>query len=467
MNNTNPSAGYFEQVAGEWDELRKGYFTEAVREAAIQKSYLHPEMTVADIGAGTGFMTAGLAALVKHVYVIDGSPAMLDVARKNLSQFDNLTFETADGLSLLLPDESIDAAFANMYLHHCPDPLSAIREIVRTLRPGGRVVITDMDAHTHAWFREEMSDVWLGFEREQVREWFAEAGLANVIVDCTGQSCQSSCTREGDTAAVVSIFVATGTKRMKVQESVQASYAAKALGSDCGCDPKSGCCSPGLISLDDIISGKVNFDSGYTDAEKAEIPEEAVGISLGCGNPLAMAGLKEGEVVLDIGSGGGIDAFLAARRVGPSGFVYGIDMTPAMLQRARAAARKAGITNVKFRHGYADKLPVGDGSIDVVISNCVINLTEDKGKVFREAFRVLKVGGRLEVNDMVFGAPVPPSLRYSETGWSECISGALPEQEYLDLVKQAGFHDVSVRRSTSEGVSGGVPVYSVQVSAHK
>lgn len=467
MNSKNPSADYFNEVATQWDDLRKGYFTEAVREAAIQKAYLHPEMIVADVGAGTGFMAAGLAPLVKQVYVIDGSLAMLAVARENLSKFTNLTFETGDAVTLPLPDESLDAAFANMYLHHCPDPLAAIREMVRTLRPGGRLVITDMDTHTHEWFKEEMSDVWLGFEREQVRAWFEQAGLVNVIVDCTGQCCQSECKEDAETRAVVSIFVATGTKRMKVQDKVQASYAARALSADSGCDPASGCCSPGLISLDEVISGKVNFDSGYTAAEKAEIPEEAIEISLGCGNPIAMAGLKEGEVVLDIGSGGGIDAFLAARRVGPSGFVYGIDMTPAMLQRARRAAKKAGIENVKFRHGYADKLPVGDSTIDVVISNCVINLTEDKGKVFREANRVLKAGGRLEVNDMVFGAPVPPSLRYSETGWSECISGALPEQEYVDLVKQAGFHDVTVRRSTSAGVSGGVPVYSVQVSAHK
>jgi SAM-dependent methyltransferase len=153
--------------------------------------------------------------------------------------------------------------------------------------------------------------------------------------------------------------------------------------------------------------------------------------------------------------------------VGPSGFVYGIDMTPAMLQRARRAAKKGGFSNVKFRHGYAEKLPVDDSTIDVIISNCVINLTEDKGKVFREAYRVLKSGGRLEVNDMVFGAAVPPSLRASVNGWSECISGALPEREYIDLVRQAGFKDIAVRRSTSAGVSGGVPVYSVQVSAHK
>jgi arsenite methyltransferase len=211
----------------------------------------------------------------------------------------------------------------------------------------------------------------------------------------------------------------------------------------------------------------VKWVSGYSSTEKDSIPADAAEISLGCGNPVAMAGLRPGETVLDIGSGGGIDVFLAASRVGPAGFVWGIDMTPAMLQRARRTAANNGFTNVKFRFGYAEKLPVEDGTIDVILSNCVINLTEDKGKVFREAFRVLKPGGRLEVNDMVFGGNVLPEMRLSAEGWSECVSGALPEAEYLDLVRQAGFKQVSVRRSTSEGTSGGLPVYSVQVSAVK
>jgi len=473
MPTSNPSAPYFEKVAGQWDELRSGYFTEAVRVSAIQKAYLHPEMTVADVGAGTGFVAAGLAPLVRHVHVLDGSPQMMDVARKNLAQFENLEFHLADGLALPLPEASLDAAFANMYLHHCPDPLAAIREMVRILRPGGRLVITDMDAHTYEWFKTEMADVWLGFERDQIRTWFEQAGLVNVILDCTGQSCQSDCKNgEGEHAdtlaphasAGVSIFVAAGTKRVSAHESVQASYAAQALGEGCGCSDSS-CCSPGVVSLDEI--GTVTWNSGYSPAEKAEIPAEAVEISLGCGNPIAMAGLRPGETVLDIGSGGGIDVFLAARRVGPTGFVYGIDMTPAMLQRARRAAKKGGYANVKFRHGYAEKLPVEAGMVDVVLSNCVINLTEDKGKVFQEAYRVLKAGGRLEVNDMVFGGAVMPEVRAFAVGWSECVSGALPEQEYVDLVKQAGFVDVSVRRNTSGGTAAGVPVYSVQVSARK
>ncbi len=463
MTTSNPSEAYFEQVADQWDQIRTGYFRESVREVALSKAYLHPKMTVADVGAGTGFMSAGLATLVEKVHLLDASASMLAVAKKNLAHFDNLEYHQADGLALPLPDASQDAVFANMFLHHCPDPQAAIREMVRILRPGGRLIITDMDAHEHAWLKTEMADIWLGFERDQIRTWYDQAELVNVILDCTGETCQADCNDETADHADISIFVAVGTRRIIARDSVQASYAARALGSDSCCD--SGCCTPGVISLDEI--GTVNWDGGYTPTDKAEIPTEAADFSLGCGNPLAMAGLNEGETVLDIGSGGGLDAFIAARRVGKTGQVIGVDMTPAMLQRARRAAKKGGFDNVKFKHGYAEKLPVPAGTVDVIISNCVINLTEDKGKVFREAFRALKTGGRLEVNDMVFGGAILPAARTSAAGWAECISGALPEQEYVDLVKQAGFQDISVRHSTSAGTSEGVAVYSVQLSARK
>jgi ubiquinone/menaquinone biosynthesis C-methylase UbiE len=389
---------------------------------------------------------------------------MLEQAQRNLAKFPNLDFHIADGLALPLPDASLDAVFANMYLHHCPDPLAAIREMVRLLRPGGRLVLTDLDTHTHEWMKVEMADIWLGFDRAQLSGWLEQAGLVNLVVDCTGHDCQADCQDEAEDHARISIFIATGTKRVTARAAVQVSYADRALvGESCCAD--SSCCSPGVISMDEITS--VTWDGGYTSVDKVGVPSEAVEFSLGCGNPLAMANLREGETVLDIGSGGGLDAFIAARRVGKSGQVIGVDMTPAMLQRARRMAKKAGFENVKFRHGYAERLPVPADSVDVIISNCVINLTEDKGKVFREAFRVLRKGGRLEVNDMVFGGAILPAARASATGWTNCISGALPENEYLDLIKQAGFQNVAVRRSTSSGASEGVPIYSVQVSAIK
>ncbi len=462
---TNPSMTYFAQVADQWDTLRAGYFTEAVRESAIAKSYLHPSLVVADVGAGTGFMAAGLAPLARQVHVLDGSPEMLEAARKNLASYANVEFHLADGLALPLPDGSLDAAFANMYLHHCPDPLAAIREMTRTLRPGGRLTITDMDAHQYEWLKTEMADVWLGFERSQIRAWFEQAGLVNIVVDCTGQSCQADCKSAAGEPAQISIFVASGTRRMNVHEAVQTSYAAQANAAGGCCSTTSNCCSPDLISLDDI--GAVKWNQGYSVTERAAVPTEAAEISLGCGNPLAMAELRQGETVLDIGSGGGIDVFLAAQRVGARGRVIGVDMTPAMLQRARQTAERHGYTNVEFRQGYAENMPVENAAVDVIISNCVINLTEDKGKVFGEAFRVLKEGGRLEVNDVVFGGAIPPAARAAMNGWAECISGALPEAEYIDLARQAGFEDIRVRRSTSSGEANGVAIYSVQVSARK
>jgi arsenite methyltransferase len=477
---TQSSSEYFQQVAGKWDNLRAGYFGEEVRKAAIAKAYLRPEMAVADIGAGTGFMADGLAPLVKRVYVVDGSPAMLAVARQNLAAFDNIEFHEADGLTLPFPDESLDAAFANMYLHHTPDPLAAIREMIRVLRPGGRLVITDMDSHPYAWLKDEMADVWQGFERDQIRAWFEEAGLVNVIVDCTGQSCcaesaSPALTDAQGRQANISIFVATGTQRVTMRDAVRENYASVAESSSCGCSAPSAsaasCCDSGQASGSNCCGGtsseSVEFSPGYSATELAGAPQEAAQMSLGCGNPIAMAGLKTGEVVLDIGSGGGLDSFLAAGKVGPEGHVIGVDMTPAMLDRARASAERNHITNVEFRQGFAEALPVEDGAVDVILSNCVINLTEDKGHVFREAFRALKPGGRLEISDVVTSGSMPVELLENKAGWAECVTGAIPEREYLDLVAQAGFENATTRRSSSLGDVSGVSIYSLIVSAHK
>jgi SAM-dependent methyltransferase len=209
------------------------------------------------------------------------------------------------------------------------------------------------------------------------------------------------------------------------------------------------------------------WNTGYTGDQLAAIPAEAAAISLGCGNPTALASLKPGEVVLDIGSGGGIDAFYAARRVGPTGRVIGIDMTPAMIERARRAAAQAGLSWVDFRPGQAEAMPVDDGTVDVILSNCVINLCEDKGKVFEEAYRVLREGGRLAISDMVTDGPLPTRVRSDAEHWAGCVHGALPEREYLELMRAAGFTDVRATRSLSGGAIEGVEVYSASVSARK
>lgn len=477
MSMTQESSRYFNQVAGEWDNLRSSYFGEAVREAAIARAYLRPEMVVADVGAGTGFLSAGLAPLVQRVYAVDGSPAMLEAARKNLEAFSNVEFHEADCLNLPFPDESLDAVFANMVLHHVPDPLAAIREMARVLVPGGRLVITDMDAHPYAWLKDEMADFWQGFERGQVRGWLAEAGLVNLIVTSTGCSC---CAESGSPAltdslqreAKISVFVAAGTRRVAMRPAVQESYAGLArAGASCSCSsPEQSCCSSGQGSeccCSSAPEEDVSISSHYAADDLAGVPQEAAEFSLGCGNPIALAGLKPGEVVLDIGSGGGLDSFLAAGRVGPSGRVIGVDMTPEMLERARASAERSGIRNVEFRQGYAEALPVEDGSVDVILSNCVINLSEDKGQVFREAFRALKPGGRLEVSDIVTSGSLPLEMRGDAAGWAECVTGAIPEAEYLELIRQAGFTDVVTRRRTQAGRTAGVDIYSAIVAARK
>jgi arsenite methyltransferase len=182
----------------------------------------------------------------------------------------------------------------------------------------------------------------------------------------------------------------------------------------------------------------------YAQAETAELPAEAVAASLGCGNPTALAELSAGETVLDLGSGGGIDVLLSARRVGPTGKAYGLDMTDEMLALARENQRKAGVTNVEFLKGEIEHVPLPDDTVDVIISNCVINLSADKDRVLAEAFRVLKPGGRLAVSDVVVRGEVPEAIRRSVELWIGCVAGALEEQEYREKLAKAGFGEIDV-----------------------
>ncbi|MDT8298647.1 MAG: arsenite methyltransferase, partial [Spirochaetaceae bacterium] len=203
----------------------------------------------------------------------------------------------------------------------------------------------------------------------------------------------------------------------------------------CGCGGGS-CC--GASSAEAISSGL-----GYTEGEMKAVPEGA-NLGLGCGNPTALAAINEGDTVVDLGSGAGFDSFLAARRVGPAGRVIGVDMTPEMLTRARSSAVKNDYTNVEFRLGEIEHLPVADGIADLVISNCVINLSTDKPSVFAEAFRVLKPGGRLMVSDIVLNGDLPESLVDNMDAYSACISGAMEQNSYLELIRKAGFVDIEV-----------------------
>lgn len=202
---------------------------------------------------------------------------------------------------------------------------------------------------------------------------------------------------------------------------------------------------------------------GYKQEDLEALPQEAL-MGLGCGNPVRLAELREGETAVDLGSGGGIDVFLAARQVGPTGRVIGVDMTPEMLARARQNAERHGLGNVEFRQGLIEALPLAGSSADVILSNCVINLAPDKSLVFKEAFRVLKPGGRLVVSDMVAKGKLPEEIRESPEIWASCVGGALPEEEYLETIRRAGFPAVEVL--TREGLEMG-QVYSVTVRADK
>ncbi len=225
---------------------------------------------------------------------------------------------------------------------------------------------------------------------------------------------------------------------LEMREVVREKYAEIARGVVAG---EASCCAPSCCSTAEIDPVTSNL---YSATEAAELPADALAASLGCGNPTALIELKDGDTVLDLGSGGGIDVLLSARRVGPAGKVYGLDMTDEMLALARENQKKAGATNVEFLKGEIEQIPLPDHSVDVIISNCVINLSADKGRVLREAFRVLKPGGRFAVSDVVVRGDVPDAVRKSMELWVGCVAGALHEDDYKGLLAAAGFESVDV-----------------------
>jgi len=261
----------------------------------------------------------------------------------------------------------------------------------------------------------------------------------------------------------------------QVREQVRRRYAEIARsGTSCCADV---CCGPADAAFATLpANGAADAAArtlavGYSAAALEAVPEGAV-TGLGCGNPVALAELRPGEVVLDLGSGAGMDALLAAREVGEQGRVIGVDMTPEMIERARANAREVGAANVEFRLGEIEHLPVADASVDIVMSNCVINLVTDKLAVFREAFRVLRPGGRLMISDLVVEGELPEAARQDLEAWAGCIAGALEKGEYIETIRRAGFRDVEVVSEQTYGdpASLGMEsgrIVSVQVKAAK
>jgi SAM-dependent methyltransferase len=243
-------------------------------------------------------------------------------------------------------------------------------------------------------------------------------------------------------------------KTEKIKQHVKKRYAELAKGTSC-CNVST-CCYPSLkTSFAKII--------GYSEEELKGLPDSVLRTLAGCGNPTALASLKEGEVVLDLGSGGGIDAFLAAKKVGAKGRVIGVDMTEEMVQLAKENAEKMKVENVEFRLGEIENLPVEDETVDVIISNCVINLSPDKDKVFSEAFRVLKPGGRMLISDIVTRGELPNEIRENLEMWAACVAGALDEKDYLQKIMNAGFEKVEVvAKNDFMGM-----ISSLKVRAHK
>ena len=236
---------------------------------------------------------------------------------------------------------------------------------------------------------------------------------------------------------------------VSIHDTVRKRYAASARST-------ASCCESNTLYSGDLLTG---------------LPVDIADFSLGCGDPITIAALQPGETILDLGSGGGLDCFLAARQVGEKGHVIGVDMTPEMIERARLSAARLGISNVEFREGYLEDLPVEDNSVDVVISNCVINLSPDKPQVFGEIFRTLKPGGRASISDIVTNGPLPEELRENMDAWGACISGALDMQDYVRGLVAAGFTDVNLQAKDSDGqISKSLPAsvpFSATITARK
>jgi len=236
-------------------------------------------------------------------------------------------------------------------------------------------------------------------------------------------------------------------KESRIRKYVRDRFAGIAREGGSCCAPKASCCAEGAA---DTLSRKI----GYSEEEIKAVPEGA-NLGLGCGNPIALASLEKGETVLDLGSGAGFDCFLAARAVGPKGRVIGVDMTPEMVEKARENARKGGYANVEFRLGEIEHLPAADDSVDAVISNCVINLSTAKDKVFAESYRVLKPGGRVMISDLVLSRELPQAVAASLAAYAGCISGAVMKDAYLRLIEAAGFRDVRIEEEASFSIGEG------------
>lgn len=305
----------------------------------------------------------------------------------------------------------------------------------------------------------------LALRTESIGAWVERRGYRRTTVEQLPASVRTTTQFEGSLCSSYAVYAKAPAGQdvfldaEGIKSAVRQRYGAIASGGGSCCGPDSGKgCGCGDPSL----------GIGYDLSDLAAAPEGA-NLGLGCGNPVALASLRAGEVVLDLGSGAGFDAFLAAKRVGASGKVIGVDMTPEMLAKARGLAAEHGIAQVEFRQGDIEALPVESGTVDVLLSNCVINLATDKGQVFREAFRVLKPGGRLMVSDLVLLGALPEAMKRDMDAYAACLAGALPKEDYLAAIRVAGFEELTVVGESGYDIGGlgPAPVSSIQVKAVK
>lgn len=423
-----------------------GENTDGLVDVIIRKAYLRPEYAVLLSGEVSGELLRAAAARVYKVYLMVDHGESSGKGLPEISGLTNVETLLPAEIEEQIPEESMDAVIAAVSAGNSAAPLNFIKTLSALLRPAGRLVLHFPASIPASWKQDE----------NQLRTMLQKAGLVNTLVL--------------NEPLLKYPWIGIGAKNVEgARSNVRKRYQSLAEGSSCCDDTGPSCCgSPSncCCSADEMDS-TVSFNTGYAIEDIQPLPEESANLTLGCGNPIARANLQPGEHVLDIGSGAGIDVFLAARVVGEKGWVVGVDMTPAMLERARLAASKGKFTNVEFKQGHAESLPLENNTFDVVISNCVINLCEDKGRVFGEIFRVLRSGGRMVISDIVTDGDLPLEARLEAAGWAACISGALPHAEYLDLMRQAGFVVADTQLGISGGTLGDTRVYSLEITAVK
>jgi arsenite methyltransferase len=452
-NRINSETNPVNSTGAEANEVNTTGFGEAV----IQKAYLHPEYAVLLSGGVSGELLRQAASRAYKVFLMADASETLEEKLHKPGGLANVEVLQPAEVESQIPPESMDAVIAVIGPETGIQPLPFMKTMAALLRPAGRMVLIVNDPRPDEWKLDD----------SKLKTLMRKAELVNVLLHSEPEEKIGRAALE--TRGQDSFFLVGSKEVAGARSNVRKRYQSLAEGSSCCDETDSSCCSSSssCCCCTEEVDSTVTFNTGYAIEDIQPLPEESASLTLGCGNPISRANLQPGENVLDIGSGAGTDVLLAARIVGEKGKAVGVDMTPAMLERARLAASKGQFSNVEFKMGHAESLPLEDNTFDAVISNCVINLCEDKGRVFEEIFRVLRPGGRMVISDIVTDGDLPLEARLEAAGWAACISGALPHTEYLDLMEQAGFSVENVQQGISGGTLGDTRVYSLEITARK